>query len=419
MMRAPGPKGRLILGSLADFKIDSLGFLADALRDHGDIVRLRFGPVTAHLINAPTYIEHVLIRNAKNYDKATRSADRIVATTGNSLLSANQDAWQRHRRLIQPAFQPSSFRNIGPIIAEELAPRLDRWQELETIDIVDEMMQLVIKVAIKILFSSDIDPQIINDQLEVILADTWRRIEAPIDPSMLSNRLHRPAFRKAVAQIDSIVFDLIQKRRQSAARPDDVLSRLLAAHETEGESQLSDQELRDACITLLLAGHETTANALSWAFIHACGKYESEDPQNIFAEAIRLYPSIWAVERRAIRDDSIGGYHIPRGSSVLISPYLLHRNPEFWPNPHDFSPHRFEQPQNRPRHAYLPFGLGQHRCVGLYLAKEIAGHVIEGVFARHSLHLLPDQALKTTPGITLRHSSPVLMNVTQRNSLGS
>lgn len=411
MKRAPGPKGSLIWGSLADFNADTLGFLSAAVREHGDIVRLRFGPVIAHLINRPEHIEHVLSRNAGNYDKATRSASRIAATTGESLLSANKDAWQRHRRLIQPAFQPNCFDNIGPVIDTLLIPMMDRWRQCNTVDIVDEMMQLVIGIAIKILFSSDIEPERINAPLEIILADTWRRIEAPFDPSMISSRLHRRAFKDAVKAIDSIVFEIIQTRHASRNRPDDVLSRLLAAHEASGETNLSDVELRDAAVTLLLAGHETTANAISWAFIHASGGFAKADPRHLFAEAVRLNPSIWVIERRAMRDDEIGGFHIPRGSSVLISPYLLHRHPSFWPNPHEFDPTRFARTHDRPRHAYLPFGLGLHRCVGLHLANTIAAHVIESVFTNFNLKILPDQKLEHLAGITLRHKKTAHMHV--------
>jgi cytochrome P450 len=214
-----------------------------------------------------------------------------------------------------------------------------------------------------------------------------------------------------VAEIDQIVFDLIHTRRKCQDRPDDVLSRLLAAHEAGGEIQLNDKELRDATVTLLLAGHETTANALSWAFIHASNGFETAEPAHIFSEVIRLYPSIWIIERRVIRDDTIGGYHIPRGSSVLISPYLLHRHSDFWPEPDRFDPSRFVGDHPRLRDGYLPFGLGPHRCVGLYLANKIAAHVIERVFSRFRLRLLPDQQIGTTPGITLRHTGPVKMTV--------
>ncbi len=414
MTRAPGPKGGLLLGSLREFSADSLTFLQCAVRDHGDIVRFRFGHITAHLLNNPEHVDHVLSRNSANYDKATRSASRIAATTGDSLLSANQAAWQRHRRLIQPAFQPGVFTGIEPQIDALLEPMLDRWEQAGTVDIVDEMMQLVIAVAIRILFSADVDPRAIDTALKVILADTWRRIEAPLDASMLSARFHRPEFKAAVAQIDTLVLDLIQSRRMASERPDDVLTRLLDANQTEGEAQLSDQELRDATLTLLLAGHETTANALSWAFIRSAGRFETANPAQIFAEALRLYPSIWVIERRAIQADTIGGYDIPRGSSVLISPYLLHRNPAFWPDPETFDPARCAGAQPRARDSCLPFGLGPHRCVGLYLANKIAHHVLTKAYARFTLALLPDQALETVPGITLRHKEPVLLRVTKR-----
>ncbi|MBU2981685.1 cytochrome P450 [Lentibacter algarum] len=412
MKRAPGPKGALIWGSLTEFSADSLGFLAEAAHEHGDIVRMRFGPVTVHLLNHPEYVEHVLTRNASNYDKNTRSAHRIAATTGDSLLSANQVAWKRHRKLVQPGFQPSNFTGIEPALDRLIEPMLERWQLAGEVDIVDEMMQLVIAAVIEVLFSSSIDTEKLNAALEVVLADTWRRIEAPLDASLLSPRLHRPAFKAALKEIDGIVLELILARRSSTQRPDDVLTRLLAAHEGAGETHLSDTELRDATVTLLLSGHETTANALSWAFIRASsGGHEAADPATIFAEAIRLYPSIWVIERRAVEADTIGGYHIPRGSSVLISPYLMHRHPKLWHDPERFDPARFAGDHPRARDGCIPFGLGEHRCVGLYLANTIGAHVLNRVFARFRLKLLPDQGLGLSPGITLRHEGPVRMRL--------
>jgi enediyne biosynthesis protein E7 len=415
MTRAPGPKDSPIWGSLAAFKADPLRCLTDAARNHGDVVRLRFGPVTAHLINRPDFVEQVLSRNGATYDKATRSASRIAATTGASLLSADQQAWQRHRRLIQPAFQPRRFEAIGPVIDTLLQPMLARWQKAGIIDIVDEMMRLVISAAIRVLFSAELDPLRISAPLEVLLADTWRRIEAPLDASMLSHHFHRPRFKAAVAEINAIVLELIRERRRMSDRPDDVLTQLLAAHEAEGDAQLSDQELRDAAVTLLLAGHETTANALSWAFIMTAGSEVPADPAHIFAEALRLYPSIWVIERRVIHDDMIGGYAIPRGSSLLISPYLLHRHPDFWQNPERFDPSRFDAGPFRPRDAYLPFGLGQHRCIGLHLANKMASHILTGVFARFRLHLLSTQPLDAIAGITLRHKAAVRLSVEMHN----
>jgi len=418
--RAPGPKGGLIWGSLGDFRRDSIGFLLQSAQNHGDVVRFRFGPITAHLLNHPEYAEHVLSRNAPNYDKNTRSAERIGATCGDSLLFEGP-VWLRHRRLIQPVFQPKNMMDIGPLVDEAMTGMLERWSSIasqnEPIDIVSEMMRLLISTAVKILFGTDVDADRIDRALAVILADTWRRIQAPLDLSMISPQFHRRAFKDAVGEIDDIVFDIIRERRRNGSTADDVLSRLLVAHETEGEEQLSDQELRDAAVTLLLAGHETTANALARAFYLVAQspveKFETTDPVKLFAETVRLYPSIWVIERRVISDDQIGGYHIPRGSSVLVSPFVLHRNPEFWPDPDQFDPSRFDArpSENRPRHAYIPFGLGLHRCVGLHLANSLASRIMSNVYQRFRLRLMPDQTTTMVPGITLRHEGAVRMMV--------
>ena len=418
---APGPRGCLIWGSLSDFKQDALGFLSQATHDHGDVVKMRFGPVVAHLVNRPEYVEQILSRETSSYDKKTRSVTRIQATCGDSLLSANQDAWQRHRKLIQPVFQPHYLEAIGDTVDAAMEPMLKRWATVAdqsgTIDIVSEMMHLVISTSAEILFGSSVDANRIEDALDVILADTWRRLEAPLDPSKISKKFHRRAFKNAVSEIDNVIFDIIQKRKNSGIAKDDLLSRLLTAHKGSGETQLMDQELRDAAVTLLLAGHETTANALSWAFYNVAKSpemnFEASNLHQIFSETIRLYPSIWIIERRAIEGCEIGGYHIPRGSSVLISPYLLHRHPEFWPNPEQFAPSRFdpEHPTQRPRHAYIPFGLGPHRCVGLHMATSIATRVMQNVYRHFRLQLMPNQTIAVDPSITLRHSGKLLMTI--------
>jgi cytochrome P450 len=410
MTRAPGPRGSLIWGSLADFKSDALGLLSQATGDHGDIVRLRFGPITAHLINHPDHIDHVLSRHADRYDKNTRSVGRIRATCGDSLLSANTDAWARHRKLIQPIFQPKMFTDIKAIVADEIAPMLDRWATSDKIDIAADMMHGVIAISARILFSSSVDATRVETALAIILEDTWRRLQAPLDPSMIGAAFHRKAFKDAVQVIDDVIYDLIKQSRGQHNAPDDLLSCLLTAHEADGDAHLNDKELRDAAVTLLLGGHETTANALAWAF-HAVANdpgagHEAEDPAHIFAESVRLYPSIWIVERRAIIADSIGGFDIPRGSSVLISPYLIHRHPAFWSNPDAFDPSRHATQSGRPRHAYIPYGLGQHRCVGLHMAQAIASEIIAQVYAQFRLHPV-DTNPGVDPGITLRPKGPL------------
>jgi cytochrome P450 len=306
------------------------------------------------------------------------------------------------------------FTDISGIVASEIGPMRDRWAKADKIDIAAEMMHLVIAISARILFSSSVDATRVETALAVLLDDTWRRLEAPLDPSMISPRFHRKTFKDAVQTIDDVIYELIAQRRASTKNPDDLLSRLLAAHEAEGDTRLSDQELRDAAVTLLLGGHETTANALAWAF-HSVAQnpdagFESQDPAHIFAEAIRLYPSIWIIERRAIHDDTIGGFTIPRGSSMLISPHLIHRHPTFWNDPETFDPTRHAAETDRPRHAYIPFGLGQHRCVGLHMARAIATQVISQTYARYRLRPAgptPD----IEPKVTLRPKGAMWLRV--------
>jgi len=412
-----------VWGSLSDFKADAIGFLSESAAQYGDVVRFRFGPVVAHLVNRPEYAEQILSRGAARYDKRTRSVARIRATCGDSLLSTDGPAWLRHRRLIQPVFQPRYLEGIGPTIDATMAGTLDRWALLarrgESIDIVSEMTRLTIAIAAQILFSSDVeqDAGTIERALAVILDDTWRRLEAPVDLAKLSRKLHRRPFRAALQQIDNIVFRVIEQRRRDGTRHDDLLSRLLTAHESETDSRLTDQELRDAAVTLLLAGHETTANALAWTFYLVAqsptAQHETADTRQVFSEAIRMYPSIWVIERRVVQTDQIGPFAIPRGTTVLVSPYVLHRHPEFWDAPERFDPARFESEQTtrRARNAYLPFGLGPHRCIGEHMAVLVATRIMTNVFQRFRLRLLPGQIAGMVPGITLRHAGELRMQI--------
>ena len=420
-MRAPGPKGNLVLGSLQPFSKDSLGFLGNMIASYGDVVRLRFAHVQTHLINDPDLIEDVLLRRSNAFDKNTRSVAKIQSTCGDSLLSANETAWTRHKKLIQPAFLRQYIENCDPqidAITHEMTIRWHKFAQAGTpIDIVSEMMHLVITISAKVLFGTQVNSELLETALDVVLADTWRRLQSPIDFSNLSPALHRPKFKRAKAQIDEIVFDIITERRNSNKTHDDVLSWLLTAHKSENNPSLSNQELRDAALTLLLAGHETTATALAWSVISIArapqSGLEAANMEHIFAETVRLYPSIWIIERRVKQDMQLGDYDIKKGSSVLICPYLLHRHKSHWPDAETFNPARFESQNmdNRIRNTYLPFGQGKHSCIGKHLSKRIATRVLENVYAKFRLELNPRQSLELDAGITLRHKNPVMMTL--------
>jgi cytochrome P450 len=396
--------------------------------------------VLVHLVNHPAQVEEVLMQRAGNYNKQTRSVSMIRATCGNSLLSSDGDRWLRHRRLIHPVFRQQNLEQFVPVITETTRSMLQQWDDQaragSEIDIVSEMMHLTLQIAARILFGADVqnDADVIERSLAVILQDTWRRLESLFDLSVISPTFHRPQFRRALRDIDAIVYRIINSRRRSNSSADDLLSRLLAVQDPENEQGFSDQELRDAVVTLLLAGHETTANALAWTCYlisqspdveeQLCREAAGVDPAMtsaehlpytgmVFSEVIRLYPPIWIVERRAVADDELGGYHIPAGSTVVISPYVLHRHPDFWPDPEQFDPERFapQQCAMRPTHSYIPFGMGPHQCIGQHMASLVARLVSGMVYRQFRPRLVPDQTIRPQPGITLRHAEGLRMTL--------
>jgi cytochrome P450 len=324
------------------------------------------------------------------------------------------------------------------VIDSSIDDMLARWNRLDAsrhdIDIVSEMMKVTLTIAARVFFSTDVEREtaVIETALADVLQDTWRRIHSPIDLASVSSMFFRQRFRRALRQIDGVVYHIIEDRKRAGGGSDDLLSALLGGCEAGAEHGFSDRELRDAVVTLLLAGHETTANALAWTFYLVAGAPQIEsrlraealhapasgppslvEAGNAFSEAIRIYPSIWIIERRATVTDHIGGYRIPRGSTLLVSPYLLHRHRQWWIDPEKFDPDRFAnaQGESRPRNAYLPFGVGPHKCIGEHLAMMVATRVLSRVYREFSPRLVSNQAPELVPGITLRHRSEMRMTL--------
>ncbi|MCA9167043.1 MAG: cytochrome P450, partial [Planctomycetales bacterium] len=269
---APGPSGGWTFGVLRSFQRDALGFLTEATATYGDVVRLQFGPITAHLVNHPSHVEQVLVRCSPEFDKRTRSVSKIRATCGDSLLSSEGRLWQKHRRIMQPLFRDKELARYIGTIEDAIEQMLRGWRvtagQGEPVDMIHAMMGLTLNIATRVFFDCDIDrhTETIEHALKDILTDTWRRVESPVDLASMFPMLHRKAFRRAIADLDAIVYEIIAERRHRPRDAGDLLSRLLDANQATSDQQLSDRELRDAVLTLLLAGHETTANALTWAF---------------------------------------------------------------------------------------------------------------------------------------------------------
>lgn len=426
---APGPAGHFLLGNLLEFRRDVLGLVTQSTATYGDIVRCRLGPQVVHLLNHPDHVEQVLQKRAANYDKNTRSSAAIHAITGDSLLTANGAAWKCRRRMDQPAFHHHQIAGFCEQMTTATAAMLDTWENRTEVDFASEMARLTYSIVGQTLFSFQTgeDASAVERAMRILLPHVFKRLGNLINfpqwfPSPANRRFH-----KALAEVDQVVYRIIDQHRiaQNAGQPDtDLLAMLMSVRNDETGSGLSDSQLRNETITFLLAGHETTANALTWIFYlisqHPAVEEElcaevvtvlggrtptiADIPQlgctkRIIQEAMRLYPPIWIIERRVVEEDRIGGYTIPAGSAVVISPYALHRHPAFWKEPEKFDPSRFKSP---PPAAYIPFGAGPRFCIGNEFAMLEAHLITVMVLQKFKFRLLESHSVEPQPDITLR-----------------
>jgi cytochrome P450 len=404
---APGP-GVGVLLQLRELRSDPLGFMQRHHASYGDIVRLGAGKMTVHLLGHPDYADHVLRARHTNYDRETRSARSVRVVTGESLITNSGETWRKHRLLMQPAFQRDSVRDIAPMIVEETNELFSSWHEGRELDLAAEMMHLTFSIAARAFFGADVDAEsrALEALLPIIFEESFRRstavVPVPASVDRLLRRERTERFDAALQTLDDVVRKVIAHGGEGG-----MVATLLATRNSDGTPRLSDDEIRNETIALLLAGHETTANALAWTFHllmqhpevsarladevqRISGPLDSAETTEelpytsaVLQEALRLYPPIWIVERRAIEDDEIGGYEIPAGSIVYVSPYVLHRHRDFWSDPDHFDPARFLD--GAKKKSFLPFGAGPHHCIGSHFAMLEARIILAMFFRRFTL----------------------------------
>jgi cytochrome P450 len=420
---APGPPPRMFAGHLKEFRRAPLDFLLRATREYGDVLRLRMGPRRVHFLRHPEHIQHVLQRNQDNYRKQLS----LRFLFGNGVATTNGDRWKRQRLLLQPSFRHPEVN--GPAVRIVLAHWAKRWDEVAAaarpIDMADEMMHLTLELVTATLFGGDLSSVIeaIRGTVSVIRSQVTARLLSILPlPLWLPTHDNR-VLRTAIRAMDATVYRVIARRRRMGGGGD-VLAALLAARDEIGRP-MSDRQLRDEILTLLVAGHENTGNALAWmwylmarhpaveqrlhaeldSILNARPPTWMELPalpytRMVVAESLRLYPPGWIV-RIATRADTVGGYRIPARSMVLISPYLTHRHPDFWPEPEVFRPERFAAGMEHLPHrfAYLPFGGGGRRCLGMAMAETECQLILATLAQRFRIDLDPSHPveLQTIP----------------------
>jgi cytochrome P450 len=429
LRRPPGPKGVPLLGNAVPFGRDTLRFLTECTRLFGDLVAFRLGAWPVLMVNNPDDIECVLVKNHRNFSKNRFFWRHVRAIFGVGLLTAEGEDWQRQRRLIAPAFSGQRLNSYGAIMVRHTEELLNSWTVDERCNVHAEMMVLTLAIAAETFFGAQVKQDIADVEhsssvLTAEISTRFRRLIFIPDGIPIPGNLR---YRRALGEVDRLVARIVGERRQSGEDRGDLLSMLLLARYENGEP-VSEHQIRDEVITMLLAGHETTALTLSWT-LYLLSRHPSIDSrlaaelrdvlggraptvddlprlrfcEHVITEAMRLYPPAWALGREAVGDCEIGGYSVPAGTTIFIVPWVLHRDARHFEFPTEFRPERWEGglAKQLPRFAYMPFGGGPRTCIGNRFAMMEAVLILATIAQRFELRA-QDERPEPFASITLR-----------------
>lgn len=439
----PGPPSRFPGAHLLAFRRDLLGFLQRLSQTYGDVATFQLGAERVVLLSHPEHIQDVLVTHHRQFIKARRG-DVSRQFLGEGLLNSEGDTHRRQRRLSQPAFHRQRVAQYGTMMTNHATRLSQEWQDGDSIDAAAAMMRVTLAIAAKTLFDADVecDAVVIGRAISELL-ELSPRFSLPFAAVLL--RLPLPSsrrLRQAQQVLDTTIYRIIEERRADAMDHGDLLSMLLLAQdETGDQTGMTDRQLHDEALTLLLAGHETTAVALTWtwyllsqhpeveAALHAeldaiLGKRlptVADLPnlcytRQVFAEVLRLYPPAWLMTRRNLDDFGVGQYTLPARTFIMISPYITHHDARFFPDPDAFQPQRWASvsPDNRPRSGYFPFGGGPRQCIGESFAWMEGMLLLATLAQQWQLRLMPDHPVAMRPLVTLRPKYGMRMILTRR-----
>ncbi|WP_254542966.1 cytochrome P450 [Halomarina pelagica] len=443
--RPPGPDGLPILGNTVAYARDPFGFTTRAAEEHGDVVYIETAGRPFYQLTHPDDIEYVLVHNNGNYVKGALFQRLLGPVTGRGLLNSEGETWRRQRHLVQPAFHPDRIARYAGTMTDYAERMLDSWGDGERRDVHEDMMGLTLEIVADALFGVDIRDEApsVGRALDVVMEHS-----EDVYDLYVPDRVPTPSrwrYRRAVETLDEVVYDIIDERRSAGG--DDVISMLAAAIDERGRG-MSDEQLRDEVMTLLLAGHETTALALSFTW-YLLAQYPSVEgrlvdeldrvladgggigrarvptladlddlgyAERVIRESMRLYPPVHGIVREPVEDDEIGGYRVPAGVTVSMPQWAVHRDPRWYDDPMAFRPERWtpDFEASLPSYAYFPFGGGPRRCVGDRFALLEARLVLATVARRYHLELPPSTDLDLLASITTRPKDGVEMVVHER-----
>jgi len=442
----PGPRPRPLVGNLAEFGRDPLGFLTSCARDYGDVVAFRLGGWPAWLLNHPDLAEQVFITHNRSFVKHRFFWRHVGALFGDGLLTAEGDFWLRERRLVQPAFHRERIGAYARVMVELAEDTAGAWRPGDTRDMHAEMMELTLRIVVRTLFGVDAPGDIaaLGRAFDLVVREIALRFRRPFKIPDAVPTLGNLRYRRGLRTIDRFIERVITDRRANRSDRGDLLSMLLTAQDVDGTS-MTDRQVRDEVVTLFLAGHETTAIALSWAWMllshHPAADAKlaeelrvtldgrSPTPadlprlpyaQAIVQESLRLYPPAWVIGREAVGPCKIGDRQVPIGTTVFVSPWVMHRDPRFYNRPDEFDPERWldDRRAQLPRFAYLPFGAGPRVCVGNGFAMTEATLILATLARHFRPTLLNGRSVAAFPTITLRPAAPLWMTLAARSRPG-
>ena len=436
----PGPPDRFFIGNFPLGARRPLDVLTRWAREYGDIFYYRFLNLHVYFLNRPEYIEDVLVTNFRKFKKG-RGLESNRRLFGNGLLTSEGEFWRRERRLCQPAFHPERIQSYAQVMVAYAERMLATWQDGEMRDAHKDMMRVTLEIVGKVLFGAEISEQVaeVGEALEAILRQNTRG--QMLFPALM--RLPTPGnlrYRRVVRRLERIIYGIISQRRAEGGDSGDLLSMLLQARDEDG-SHMTDVQIRDEVMTLFLAGHETTALLLSWAWYLLSQHAEVEEKlyaelrqtlagrsatvrdlprlpytEKVIKETLRLYPPAYAMARIALEDYSIAGYRVPAGSSVVFSQWVMHRDPRYFAAPERLCPERWTQEFEKglPKFAFFPFGGGPRQCIGSSFAMMEAVLLLATIAQRFRLTLVPGPPIVPEPAITLRPQGGVRVVVRRR-----
>ncbi len=467
----PGPKGRFLIGCLLECRRDLLGFLTGCARDYGDVAFFRFMHIPVFVLSNPDDIERVLITESAKFVKS-RDYRALAGILGDGLLTSEGEAWRRERRLMQPAFHRENILRYARVMVNHSERAISQWRDGETFDVHEQMMRLTLEIVAECLFGADIRSHSgsVGEALHVVMegfAD-YARLAMVVPRWLALPRTSKMG--QAVRRLDAALYGIIRERRAagkiasseatyvasgagpngvgrqrsggSDGLPPDLLGLLLQAADESGGT-MDDRQVRDEAMTLFLAGHETTALALSWTWYFlgqhpdvaaklACELDEvlagrTPTPEDlprlrytdmVLKESMRIYPPAWAIGREAREPFQAGRFLVRPGTNIFISQWITHRDPRFFPDPERFDPERWrDDPIRRgvlPRFAYFPFGGGPRVCIGAGFAQMEAGLILATIAQRFLLELVPGQSIPLLPSVTLRPRHGIRMRARER-----